>query len=237
MRIFSLMLLAALVTVSHPAPARAASFDCNMATTWIETTICGDTELSELDRLLGLYYESARYMLETQYEAARYQPDPQALACFREDQRRWLADRNRCRSAACIRTTYLARLYELEPLQPGANLRNDLDYPGGPRLAWILPPAPEIDPENFTELARRDSESAEIEGLLIAGEGGRLLKGADGTLHILVANIVLSTRGRVKLDRLTQGDADVIVRGPHGTTANGDPAFDPHACRFIHQIF
>lgn len=228
MRVLFLMPLLVLVVLadfSRPAPVRAASFDCKKAATWIETTICGDTELSELDRLLGIGYEALRHDL-----------GKRAAVCLKEDQRRWLAVvRGKCKNAACLRAAYLARLSEWAALLPGAAFRNDLDYPEVPALVLILPPAPESQGRTRA-LARKDSESAKIEGVLVDGEGSFNLRTADGTVHNLAPGYALDERRIWKIRDMILGNT-VIVSGPHGTTARGDPAFDPHACRFINQKF
>ena len=50
---FKLIGLALLLSVGIGSFARAASFDCNKATTEAEIAICGDPELSELDSQIG----------------------------------------------------------------------------------------------------------------------------------------------------------------------------------------
>ncbi len=42
--------------------ANAASFDCNKATTWIEKTICTNTELSDLDEAMAKNIEKISTM-------------------------------------------------------------------------------------------------------------------------------------------------------------------------------
>ncbi len=85
-------------------PASAASFDCAKASTAIETTICGDAELSRLDEALGAAYAAAR--------TASDQPK-----VLRSRQRAWLRDvRDACTDAACLKAAYAARVAELEAL-------------------------------------------------------------------------------------------------------------------------
>ncbi len=48
--------LALLLSVGLGSVGKAASFDCNKATTETEIAICGDPELSALDELMGFTY-------------------------------------------------------------------------------------------------------------------------------------------------------------------------------------
>src|SRR5215831_2287696 len=81
--------------------ARAASFDCAKASTAVEKLICSDAKLSELDGRLAAAYRRA---LATPAVAQR----------VKQDQRVWLADRNRCADAACLTNAYQRRLASLE---------------------------------------------------------------------------------------------------------------------------
>jgi uncharacterized protein len=80
--------------------ARAASFDCAKASTAVEKLICSDAKLSELDTRLAQAYRQA---LATPAVAQRVKPD----------QRRWLAERNKCTDVACLTTAYQKRLADL----------------------------------------------------------------------------------------------------------------------------
>lgn len=96
--------VAALAILAHAlftTPANAASFDCAQAGTEIEHLICGDEALSKLDELLG-----DRYV-----RALKKGEDPTAIKAA---QRAWLREvRNACADAACLKTTYEARIAEL----------------------------------------------------------------------------------------------------------------------------
>ena len=78
----------------------AASFDCLKATTSVETMICGSTELSELDSVLGNLYKT---------EAAHEQKEQEQGV-----QRAWLKERNRCQDVACLTGAYGKRIRELK---------------------------------------------------------------------------------------------------------------------------
>ena len=52
--------LALLLSAGVGSVAKAASFDCNKATTATEIAICSDPELSALDELMGQAYRLAK---------------------------------------------------------------------------------------------------------------------------------------------------------------------------------
>lgn len=97
----ALAVLALLVAGSAP---RAASFDCARAATGPERTICADAGLSALDDQLDAAYTSA---------AARTDAPGQ----LRAEQRRWLSQRNRCASSACLYAAYRGRIAELDAVE------------------------------------------------------------------------------------------------------------------------
>lgn len=81
-----------------PALCMGASFECAKASTKVERLICGEADLSELDKKLAEHYEKA--IKET--------PFPQAL---RDDQRSWLREvRNGCLDTNCLRNAYALRV-------------------------------------------------------------------------------------------------------------------------------
>jgi uncharacterized protein len=94
------------------APAEAASsqneiakpsFDCGRATTLVENTICGDSELASLDALLAKSY--TRMMSSNIGDGAR--------AALKADQRSWLGRRNQCSSRTCLADLYRSRIDEV----------------------------------------------------------------------------------------------------------------------------
>jgi uncharacterized protein len=80
--------------------ARAASFECAKASTAVEKLICSDAKLSVLDTRLAQAYRQA---LATPAVAQRVKPE----------QRRWLAERNKCTDVACLTAAYQKRLADL----------------------------------------------------------------------------------------------------------------------------
>lgn len=77
------------------------SFNCAKASTGLETLICGDSQLSNLDSQLAIAYKAA---LEKSH-------NPNKL---KNEQRVWLATkRNKCQDPDCLRQAYESRLTEL----------------------------------------------------------------------------------------------------------------------------
>ena len=101
-RTLSRISLIALFLALHPAvSACAASFDCDTATSGIETQICANPRLSVLDEELDQVYG----------EAMKRVSNPTAL---KNAQQRWIKkERNAFDEPASIEAAYLARIEEL----------------------------------------------------------------------------------------------------------------------------
>lgn len=80
--------------------ATAASFDCTRAGSAVERLICSDRELSDLDNSLDEVF-----VMEIERE--------EAATRLRSSQKAWLAARNACSDAACVRHQYEDRLAQL----------------------------------------------------------------------------------------------------------------------------
>lgn len=125
---YRLVLAAASCCIAHTAAAQ--SFDCAKAQTRIEKMVCADRAIADLDEYLGRYYAAARAEI------------PGATACLQSDQAQWLkSTRDACADGACLKTAYLARLAELDALQPGATALKNVTLPPAPALVWVVPPA------------------------------------------------------------------------------------------------
>jgi uncharacterized protein YecT (DUF1311 family) len=96
MLLVSLILAAAAAPVH--VPAARASFDCGRAATDVERMICADPSLAARDRGMAIAYQLWR-----RGDNAR----------FSGPQGGWLAERNACRSAACIADAYDGRFGEM----------------------------------------------------------------------------------------------------------------------------
>lgn len=81
----------------------ATGFDCSQAQRTVEHWICAQPELAEADARLSEWYE----------HVLAQQADPQAL---RQQQLRWLRQRNRCESPACVADAYRQREHALRTL-------------------------------------------------------------------------------------------------------------------------
>ncbi|MGP1691396.1 MAG: lysozyme inhibitor LprI family protein [Giesbergeria sp.] len=91
-----LLLMAASVL---PLSSHAASFDCAMAKKAVEKKICSDPLLSRLDDALAANYQA---MLSVDVGRSR--------KALRTEQRRWLAQRDRCTSMQCLVQHYRDQL-------------------------------------------------------------------------------------------------------------------------------
>ncbi|NUH65860.1 DUF1311 domain-containing protein [Sulfitobacter sp. S0837] len=81
-----------------------ASFDCNLAATTVEKTICADAALSKLDRQMADAFKSAR-------RSASKSKSASILA----DQRAWIGQRNACSSdRRCLRNAMQKRIADLK---------------------------------------------------------------------------------------------------------------------------
>src|SRR3954468_16763131 len=87
----------------------AAGFDCTQASSRVERMICADPELSFLDDALARYYQD---VLSDESDSAASNK-----ASLQREQRRWLARRDKCRDAVCIKVAYEARVEEIYKLR------------------------------------------------------------------------------------------------------------------------
>lgn len=92
---------AVLMGVDRPGKSQAASFDCAKASNIVETLICTNPHLSQMDERLAAAYSAARS------QSANVE---QLLS----EQRAWIAKRNKCRTATYVSEAYTTRLVELE---------------------------------------------------------------------------------------------------------------------------
>jgi uncharacterized caspase-like protein len=91
-------------------PVGPPAFDCATDRNPDEQTICGDAELSSLDRDLNGLYQQVRWQAE----------QGGWLAALRSEQRSWLSQRRACGwSSDCIRALYTARIEELRGYASG----------------------------------------------------------------------------------------------------------------------
>ena len=86
--------------LSSAVSVEAASFNCSLAQTAIEKTICSNPEISKADELLSTLYSNIKGQ-------SRYAND------LTENQHAWLKKRNSCKTDSCVLETYKAREAEL----------------------------------------------------------------------------------------------------------------------------
>jgi|GEM_PF-854544 uncharacterized protein len=94
-------LLIALGAVFISSSAFAVSFDCTKASTYAEKTICSDPLLRKLDDALSKNYKA---MLGADLGGP--------VENLRNDQRKWIANRNKCTTRECLVAAYRERVDE-----------------------------------------------------------------------------------------------------------------------------
>ena len=77
--------------------ARAATFDCDKASTSVEKVICSDTRLTNLDDQLGRQYKD---VLAASSNGG----------ALKAEQKAWLSSRNQCKDSDCIMKAYDDRI-------------------------------------------------------------------------------------------------------------------------------
>jgi uncharacterized protein len=77
--------------------ARAATFDCDKASTFVEKVICSDTRLTNLDDQLGRQYKDALAASSNN-------------GALKAEQKAWLSSRNQCKDSDCIMKAYNDRI-------------------------------------------------------------------------------------------------------------------------------
>lgn len=207
-------------------PASAGpSFPCDKAQSRVEKAICADAELSDLDEYLGRYYPAAREALS------------EAAACLTADQRQWLRTvRDRCVDGACLKAAYLARLSELDALQPGASAIKAFPLPRGPALVFIVPAA--LD--QVAAPPRPDARPLVVRGTLIdevATGDGFVLRTPEGQSYLLAMLMFLDGETAERLPVLAKDQGPTyLARGHAAVDPRGRTYFEPSRCVFIYRL-
>ena len=89
--------------VAQPHPGDGPAFDCAKATALADKLVCGNAELSAMDRQVVAAYHAALHQA----------PNPQARAPIQHAQIAWVRTKMRCRDVACLQSLYRARLQVL----------------------------------------------------------------------------------------------------------------------------
>ena len=214
----------AVAALSWCGPATAASFPCAKAGTAVEKMICADAAVSVLDEHLGRYYSAGRAALGA------------AKSCLVKDQKIWLQTRNACKDAKCLTRVYLARLAELDALQPGVTAVKGIELPRVDSLVWIIPPA-----EDAVAAPPAPSSAPEfrVRGKIvddIAGGDGFVIEDAAGQKHPLLLLMFMEKASSVALESLIGTPGVYEARGRAEKSADGSVHFAPGACTFVYRL-
>lgn len=211
-----------------PAAVSAQSFDCAKAQTRIEKMICADRAVADLDEYLGRYYSAAR--------AA----NTAAASCLQADQAAWLkSTRDACADAACLKTAYLDRLAELDPLQPGATALKNVTLPKVPALVWVIPPAADKTAAPNNPTARPFEATGTIVDDIATNPNseGMVLRTTDGKRIPLAMLMFLEPPTQQHLAALAkQQRVTFRARGFVATDPRGNQFFEPSRCTFVHRM-
>ena len=221
-----LVLAAAFCGISHSALAQ--SFDCAKAQTRVEKMVCADRAVAELDEYLGHYYAASRAEI------------PGAGVCLQSDQAQWLkATRDACADGACLKSAYLNRLAELDPLQPGATALKNVALPPVSALVWVVPPAA----DKVAAPPNPKAKPYEAIGTLIddiatnPNSEGLAIRLKDGTRIPLVVLMFLEGETRERLAMLAKDPtATFRARGYAASDSRGQLFFEPSRCVFLHRL-
>ena len=84
----------------------AASYDCNKAVAHIDKQICNNQTISQLDGEMGIIYKSITDNLSGD-----------ELATFKNEGRKWIKERNKCRNDQCLIDKYKNRIIILTNIE------------------------------------------------------------------------------------------------------------------------
>lgn len=156
-------------------------------------------------------------------------------ACLAGSRRQWESARERCKDATCVERAYRERLAELALLQPGMNLRGDLELPVVAQLIGAL--APEADRVMAPPIASRPGSVA---GELLYDErqGAFVIRERPGRQAIVLLDIMRSGDNAVQLPVMAEvhKGAKVSARGRLAVKDGGTPYFDRRHCVLLHRL-
>jgi uncharacterized protein len=205
--------------------ASAASFPCEKAATSVEKMICGNAAVSDLDEYLGRYYAAGRDELGA------------AKNCLAANQKEWLRTvRNPCTDAKCLERVYLARLAELDALQPGATALKNIELPRVDTLVWIIPPAEDTV---AAPPAPRTAAPLRVRGKIvddIQGGDGFVIVDASGRKYPLLLLMFMEKASSVALESLIGTPGIYEARGRAEKSGDGSTHFAPGACTLIYRL-
>ncbi len=210
------------------APAAAQSFDCAKAQTRIEKMICADRGVADLDEYLGRYYSAARA------------GNARAASCLQSDQTEWLkSKRDVCTDASCLKSAYLNRLAELDPLQPGATALKNVELPVVSSLVWVIPPAA----DTVAAPPNKSATPFEATGTIVddiatnPNSEGIVLRTSDGKRLPLMLAMLFESPSQEHLASLAkERNATFHARGYGATDRSGKTSFEPSRCIFLYRV-
>ncbi len=189
----------------------------------METAICGDAKLSQLDSDLDRYYTLAIEALKD------------GASCLKSDERNWVkTERDKCGAKVdCLTTSYLGRLSTLDGLQQGASAIEYIELPAAPSLIAAIPP----EKEPATGYSKK---TLEMRGQLIhetsdQNNMGYAVKPAKGAARAFVFDMSIgnSATHQIVADAIEQEPTSrFMVRG----TAADNGGFADDKCRFVYRL-
>jgi len=132
LKYFRLVGLTLLLSVGVGSVGKAASFDCNKATTETEIAICADPDLSALDELMAEAYTLAKaanaspHCKQSRMELFANLCGAQANELLLADQKRWLNNRNVTQTPGALFDKMYRRTIELSSGAIGQNFQKIL---------------------------------------------------------------------------------------------------------------
>lgn len=158
-----------------------------------------------------------------------------AAACLEAGRKDWLVRREACQDAACVESAYRARLAELALLQPGMNLRRELDLPPAPQIVGAL--APEADRIMAPAIASRPG-TVTGEFLYDERQGAFVIRERPGQQTILLLDIMRSGDNATQfpvIEEVHKG-ATITARGRLAVKHGGVPYFDRRHCVVLYRL-
>ena len=204
--------------------SNAASFPCEKARSVIEKSICGSTEVSELDEYLGRYFAGAKIYLQ------------HADTCLVNDQKAWLRKvRDQCRDAECLKRAYLDRLAVLHAVQPGATSLRNVALPKSPPLVWIVPPASDEVAAPRGQPTSPLSARGKIVDENSTGDG-YVLQSDIGEKYLIVPSMLLEEPTADALATLARlPSATYMIYGHTDSKDANARAFSSSQCAFVYR--
>jgi uncharacterized protein len=135
--------------------AASPSFPCDGPLTAVETMVCTDPELAVRDRAMGQIYRSVPPVFPLVFKA----------------QRRWLAERNTCRTRQCLMRAYDGRIVQLASAGRISEPLRHEDYVGSLSIAPV---------EGDWYVFLVGNAASDAKGKILLAEAAGVVRMADG---------------------------------------------------------